>query len=486
MQSEVKKAREEDALVKENPFAAFLASRSAAPANKSGPDQTWPTAASHDAHEALNRPFNSGLGSPPSPAGDHFASFLALGPAGDMSRSASSPSFRGNEQQLRNEVARAKRQLLEVTLQMESQALDPASKEEDVAQSLERLRRAHDYLSNPGGSQDSAANAKRPFSTMDRTATPMSPIRHMSNWEQTPAWSPISMNASMSNLQSSGGSFLPVIGNDTSRPRAFSQSSQISSMHATRHAKEEPLLSGWWSQTRCWNLAVSKRDMKARRQTLGLPGGTVVLGNGRMPNFSDSGRLAKGCFFAFQIDEVDEEHFPLDRLKDISLVIGVSRYPARHRSCERPMYGYEVPDAILLGYGGHLIDKGRWIKTSWNPKDLKVGDVVGLLVTEDGDFVVYINDKQVMRVKTSLSDPQPQSQDVKNPISSFAAKLDSVSTPSSDMAPQSRSASKSSKTPVKRVLFPMLDLHGRVSAVTLLPRKSPPNVPLTCRNKLPA
>merc|ERR1712196_52037 len=94
-----------------------------------------------------------------SPAGDHFPTFLALGPARDMRRTPSCTSLPQTEQMLREEVARAKRQLLEVTLQTESRALDPATKEEDVAQSLERLRRAADCLNSTdtmGGIEDGA------------------------------------------------------------------------------------------------------------------------------------------------------------------------------------------------------------------------------------------------------------------------------------------------------------------------------------------
>lgn len=198
------------------------------------------------------------------------------------------------------------------------------------------------------------------------------------------------------------------------------------------------------------------------------------MGNGRMPNFGDSNLLARGYFFAFQIDELDDKHFPLDmpHVRDMSLVIGVSKFPARHRSCERPMYAYEVPDAVVLGCGGHLIDRGRWIKSTWDPKGLKCEDIIGLLVTEEGDFVVFVNEVQVLRVKTSLNDDPNQGQTLETPMSPASA------------SPSKSSMGSKQRAPAKRVLFPIIDLHGRVSAVTLLPRMTPPNIPLTCRNKL--
>lgn len=235
-----------------------------------------------------------------------------------------------------------------------------------------------------------------------------------------------------------------------------------------------------------------KHDQKARRLNLNLPGGTVVLGNGKIPNFIDAGLLAKGYYFAFQIDALDDQHFPLDRLKGLSLAFGVSSLPARHRNCRRPMYGYEIPDAVLFGYGNKMIEKGKWIKTCWDPKSLQVNDIVGLLVAEDGDLVVFVNEKQVLRVKTSLNDEYNQQQQAAamgGSSSSFGANLltpQGNDSQGSRNTSKRRSSSKYGPPPIKRVLFPIIDLHGRVSAVTLLARSAPPNVPLECRDKPPA
>jgi hypothetical protein len=479
-QLEVQQAREKDAVVKDNPFAAFLAARRPAPRSKAS-EPEWPSQERQDAdpvllavgkasREALTRPLESGrgLGLPASPAGDHFSTFLSLGAARKPLTRCSE-----KEQMLREEVLRAKKQLLEVTLQTEQRALDPYSKEEDLEKQLERLRAANDYLRNPERAFDLGGKKQMGIETsamMADTMAPLSPIHPTGNWGQGTAWSPMSISSSVPNLRAgASSSFLPAINGDSSRPGAFPGSPARSS-----GKDQEPLLSGWWSQTRCWNVGISKQDRKARRLTLDLPGGTVVLGNGRMPNFSDDRLLARGYYYAFQIDEVDSER------SHLSVVFGVSQLPARNRSCERPMYAYEVPGAALLGYGGNLIDKGRWLKTTWDPKNLKCDDVVGLLVTEEGDLVVFVNEEQVLRVKTSLND----NLEGQTPTSPASPVSDTMSL--SRKGSNTRAVSKGGAQGIKRLLFPILDLHGHVSAVTILPRKSPPNVPLKCRNKLPA
>ena len=47
------------------------------------------------------------------------------------------------------------------------------------------------------------------------------------------------------------------------------------------------LLSGFWSETKLWNInLVQKGAIGAKRQSLGMPGGAIVMGNGRVPIFS--------------------------------------------------------------------------------------------------------------------------------------------------------------------------------------------------------
>lgn len=430
----------------ENPFATFLAARRKAASKTQA--TTWSPQSWKEARVTS-----------PLPGGDNFSTFL------------------GEEQLLRDEVARAKKMLLEVTLETERRALHPSAKQDDANSSLQRLRRANDYLRSAADSADIWEGGRETPNRGQRSANadiygqrmdPLSPVQQLSFSSKA---SPLGMSSSMPNLQASTtSSFLPSITGSTSRPMAASD------QPLSPVSKDEPLLSGWWSKTRMWNVAISKRDTKARRQTLGLPGGTVVLGNGRMPSFHDSRLLAKGYFFAIQIDDVDDDNFPPGGVKDMALVLGVSRYPARSRRCERPMYAYEVPDATVVGYGGHLIDRGKWYKTPWDPSSLKQNDIVGLLVSEEGDLVIYVNEEQVLRVKTSLGF------DNSNLQATATTTPEDSGDPAETLPPRKTKSPKAA--PPKRVLFPIVDLHGRVSAVTILPRQAPPNKPLACRKKL--
>merc|ERR1712039_632658 len=140
--------------------------------------------------------------------------------------------------------------------------------------------------------------------------------------------------------------------------------------------------------------------------------------------------------------------------RNLSLGFGFSRLPARDKACKHPLYAYEIPETVLVGYRSHLIDGKQWqntnAQTNWDSQGLQINDTIGVLASPHGELIVYVNGEQVLRVPTSLAeDAQP-------------------------------TAGK----PVRRVLFPIIDLHGRVSAVTLLPRASPPNKPLETRSRL--
>merc|ERR1719183_769080 len=124
--AEIRGTREKEAAVKDNPFAAFLATRQSKGPKPVSPQ--WRSQESQDAdpillavgkasREALTRSVKSGgLGLPSSPSGDHFSTFLALGPARCMPKYVH-PAM--GEAMLRGDVLRAKQQLLEVTAQTE-------------------------------------------------------------------------------------------------------------------------------------------------------------------------------------------------------------------------------------------------------------------------------------------------------------------------------------------------------------------------------
>lgn len=212
-----------------------------------------------------------------------------------------------------------------------------------------------------------------------------------------------------------------------------------------------PLLHGWWTKRRCWNVNVSNKDLTARRKNMAMSGGTVIVGNGRLPLFTGTHLLSCGYFYSFRVEALDDAHFPAQECGDLSFGFGVSRHPAHHKSCERPMFAYEIPKTVLVGYGNKVIDGTKWWRSSWDSKDLREKDVVGVLIPPNGDIVVYVNEVQVLRVPTSLVEDY----DHKKP-----------------------------KSGTRRTLFPVIDLHGRVSAVTLLPGGAPPNIPLQTRNPL--
>ncbi|CAJ1414021.1 unnamed protein product [Effrenium voratum] len=203
-----------------------------------------------------------------------------------------------------------------------------------------------------------------------------------------------------------------------------------------------------------WNIHILRKDLQAERRIPDMAGGGVVFGNGTMPLFSGSHLLNTGYFYAFQVDAVDDQHFPLAEVRDMSLGFGVSFLPGGHRLCKKPMYAYEIPGSILIGYGMHVVDGGEWCtQKAWDPKALEVNDVVGLLVNPHGDLVVYVNEVQVLRVASSLTEGNRK-----------------------EPHPRRKALGP------RRTLFPVVDLHGRVTKVTMLPTKSPPNVGLQARN----
>jgi len=95
---------------------------------------------------------------------------------------------------------------------------------------------------------------------------------------------------------------------------------------------------------------------------------------------------------------------------------------------------------VILGYGGHFIDQGKWYKAPWDSNEVRAGDKVGVLITNDGEFVLYVNDEQVFRTGTTLG-----------------------------LGP---------KTTTKKSYYPIVDLCGKVSGLKLQPVTEPPNKPL--------
>jgi len=208
--------------------------------------------------------------------------------------------------------------------------------------------------------------------------------------------------------------------------------------------QEVTVLHGWYSKRRCWNLSFKgKQGQEAKRSNLMSPGGCVVFGDGQMPVLNDRRGNFLGRYFSFRVDAVDEEHFPLETLKDMTLGFGVLRHPPHDKRCDNKLYAYEVPSSVVVGFGAHVIDGGKWKRSPWDARNLKKDDYVSVLITPEGDFIVYVNSKQVLRVQTSLGDDENM-----------------------------------------QTLYPVVDLHGRVSAVSLKERRAPPNTTLKPRDTL--
>mmetsp|Transcript_106922 Transcript_106922/g.312641 ORF Transcript_106922/g.312641 Transcript_106922/m.312641 type:complete len:488 (+) Transcript_106922:87-1550(+) len=418
-------------------------------------------------------------------ASDPFASFMALRPP-----RPSPPPESLTEQSLREDLLRTKRQLLEVGLKAELKALDPACPPE-TATRLRRVRKAQWYLQHPertleamsgpaSEASDDEPEAHLPHAPGRCSSKHLTPRRSAeeAGLSDSPSLTAhkqgtalqrgssktqvLLASASAPSLRSDAPSPLLTVAQDggaaktlnlTSLPPIVNGATEMTPLSTKHEVVEDksPLLQFWWTRTKSWNVGFSHKELTAQRHNLSMSGGTVVLGNGRLPLFTGSHLLSAGFFYSFQVGSLDDRHFPLEGCRDLSCGFGVSRFPPQHRNCERPVFAYEIPDSVLVGYGDHLIDRGKWWHTDWNPRELREGDMVGVLIPPDGDFVVFVNGDQVLRARTSLGEEGDFS--------------------------KARSAQR-------RTLYPVVDLHGRICSVTLLPRQSPPNKILQPRNRL--
>lgn len=201
---------------------------------------------------------------------------------------------------------------------------------------------------------------------------------------------------------------------------------------------------------------IGKDNTSCRRQTLGVTGGCLAFGNGRMPLYKGAHLITCGYYYCFKIKAMDTTRLGCrGAAQGSALAVGVSRLsPAQPRlqgpMC--PLYAYEVPGSVVVGYGAHVVEEGKWFKSPWDSNTLQVGDKVGVLVTPDGELVIFHNDKQVLRIQSTLAAGMP--------------------TGTSTLALQ------------KKNYYAMVDLSGHISEVTMMPKAEPPNVPLQTRDAL--
>jgi hypothetical protein len=62
-----------------------------------------------------------------------------------------------------------------------------------------------------------------------------------------------------------------------------------------------------------------------------------------------------------------------------------------------------MPNTFIVGYWGCIFLNGEEHETSWRSDNLSAGARVGLLVTELGDLVVFVEGEQVVRVDGAVT-----------------------------------------------------------------------------------
>lgn len=386
-----------------DPFAAFLACRPASDTGGKGKPSQEAAFANFSRPTASAAPVAGTPAAPPSASAARPAS-LQGHPPDVLSAFIAERKPRTVEEQLQEEIVRKKRQLLEVALQeeLESLGVDPQLGSPTSMQRLRQAQKAAAVLGRTGAGQ----TLLRPLK--DSTSTP--------NLKDG--------TAAMEGTQ------LPKL-------------PQLPKTQAPAAPSQEPLLGRWYSKTKSWNIALDKKLLVARRVDRATSGGAVILGDGRMPFHHGPHMQVEGYYFSVQIEDVDNENFPLEGCRDLTMAIGVSRLPAGDPKCHA-LYAYEIPGTVVAGHNDHFLEERQWWTTPWSSRSLKVGDVVGCLISPQGDFVIYVNNEQVLRLACSLNQDEVEG---------------------------------------RRALFPVVDLHGRISSVKLLPYGSPPNAPLASRSR---
>jgi len=232
-------------------------------------------------------------------------------------------------------------------------------------------------------------------------------------------------------------------GSPTNRQKSFTGSTSFGS--TSRELKKrrswtpvEPLMTCWYTKKRAWNAKMStslgEPNTKVCRAIRDQPGGGMAVGDGKLMLYKQ--KLSHhGYYWAFSVDELAEDLFPLGITRGMTVAFGVTQVAPQNLPA-RGMYAYDYPESTLVGYGGHFIHRKEWQTIPWEEIDLRVGDIVGNLITEEGEFVVFVNAEEVLRMGSGRE---------------LATEPDHE--PS---------------------LYPVVDLCGRISSVTLLPKATPP------------
>lgn len=120
-------------------------------------------------------------------------------------------------------------------------------------------------------------------------------------------------------------------------------------------------------------------------------------------------KTPSGRFYEVIIEEVDDEEILIDGNRErrwrSGMGIGFTTHAGDHTfpkldAEEMQTYGCEcLPDSWLVGYDGRamLQGKSKFLKGNdlpkgpWTPRDLVAGDKVGVLATEEGHILIFVN-----------------------------------------------------------------------------------------------
>eukprot|EP00928_Gymnodinium_smaydae_P071177 TRINITY_DN54838_c0_g1_i1.p1 TRINITY_DN54838_c0_g1~~TRINITY_DN54838_c0_g1_i1.p1 ORF type:complete len:437 (-),score=73.37 TRINITY_DN54838_c0_g1_i1:263-1573(-) len=106
----------------------------------------------------------------------------------------------------------------------------------------------------------------------------------------------------------------------------------------------------------------------------------VVFGNGPL-------QVVEGeAYFEVRVESTNEEDKALDGLT-VGVMLGSPSDVIKHP----PDFADEIPDSWSAGFDGCYCHDGDMSPIDWSPKELKVGDEVGVLITRNRDFCVLVN-----------------------------------------------------------------------------------------------
>jgi len=178
------------------------------------------------------------------------------------------------------------------------------------------------------------------------------------------------------------------------------------------------VLKGWYKKMRSWNTRIEGAVVK--RFDRMMPGGTVVISDGRLPSYPAEDDLYPACCFGcIRIDKIisnmrvkNTEMRP--GLVKPDMVFGFGLTTTAPDVCgSTTLRAYDLEDSWVVGYGPYVIhgdDNPKvWDNVHWDPIRLRPGDRVGLMLfdSEPRELIVFVNRVQVLRMQTDLAEDEP-------------------------------------------------------------------------------